>query len=211
MALTASLAHNSFLKIPTAIHSEASPLCSSFMGSPPTLSRSSTLPGNQSLSRNQFVVFARKISGLEEAMNIRRDRELQVVTKFKKRPPLRCGRVSPRLPVPDHIPRPPYVGSDILPEIASEHQVHDYEGIAKMRAAGELAARVLNFAGTMVRHIELDLFFVREKVIGKHIQVVHVPVVDQRADILPKACSPSTFIVHRSKLRVVDKPLTNPS
>lgn len=71
--------------------------------------------------------------------------------KFKKRPPLRRGRVSPHLPVPDHIPRPPYVGSDILPEIASEHQVHDYEGIAKMRAAGELAARVLNFAGTMVR------------------------------------------------------------
>lgn len=80
-----------------------------------------------------------------------RERELQVVTKTKRRPPLRRGRVSPRLPVPDHIPRPPYVGSNILPEISSEHQFHDSEGIAHMRAACELAARVLNYAGTLVR------------------------------------------------------------
>ncbi|KAG5051345.1 hypothetical protein AAZX31_02G093800 [Glycine max] len=151
MALTASLANNAFLKIPTLHHGECSLSSSSFIGSRLTLSRSSTLQGNQLLSRKQFVVFARKISGLEEAMNIRREREVRVVPKFKKRPPLRRGRVSPHLPVPDHIPRPPYVGSDILPEIASEHQIHDSEGIAKMRAAGELAARVLNFAGTMVR------------------------------------------------------------
>nr|ACU19972.1 unknown [Glycine max] len=151
MALTASLANNAFLKIPTLHHGECSLSSSSFIGSRLTLSRSCTLQGNQLLSRKQFVVFARKISGLEEAMNIRREREVRVVPKFKKRPPLRRGRVSPHLPVPDHIPRPPYVGSDILPEIASEHQIHDSEGIAKMRAAGELAAHVLNFAGTMVR------------------------------------------------------------
>lgn len=84
-------------------------------------------------------------------MKIRRERELQVVGKERKGPPLRRGKVSPRLPVPDHIPKPPYVGSDILPEIASEYQIHDSEGIAKMRAACELAARVLNFAGTLVR------------------------------------------------------------
>ncbi|RDX80525.1 Methionine aminopeptidase 1B, chloroplastic, partial [Mucuna pruriens] len=138
MALTASFAHDAFLKFPTSFHGETSPSSSSFIG-------------NQSLSRKQFVVFARKITGLEEAMNIRRERELRVVTKVKKRPPLRRGRVSPPVPVPDHIPRPPYVGSDILPEIASEHQIHDSEGIAKMRAACELAARVLNFAGTLVR------------------------------------------------------------
>lgn len=73
------------------------------------------------------------------------------MTKFKKRPPLKRGRVSPGLPVPDHILSPPYVGTNILPEIASEHQIHDSEGIAKMRAACELAARVLNHAGTLVR------------------------------------------------------------
>lgn len=71
--------------------------------------------------------------------------------KDRKGPPLRCGKVSPPLSVPDHIPRPPYVGSNILPEIASEYQIPDSQGIAKMRAACKLAARVLNFAGTLVR------------------------------------------------------------
>ncbi|WVZ10775.1 hypothetical protein V8G54_015305 [Vigna mungo] len=152
MALTAPLVHNAFPKIPIIpFHGKALPSSSSFISSPLTLSRSSSLFGNHSLSRKQFVVFARKVSGLEEAMNIRRERELRVVTKFKKRPPLKRGRVSPGLPVPDHILRPPYVGTNILPEIASEHQIHDSEGIAKMRAACELAARVLNHAGTLVR------------------------------------------------------------
>ncbi|XP_057447900.1 methionine aminopeptidase 1B, chloroplastic isoform X2 [Lotus japonicus] len=149
-----ALSHTAILQLSSSFHGEASPSSSnsaSIMGSPLTLSRSTPLPGNQSLSRKQFVVFARKMSGLEEAMKIRRERELQVVTKVKKRPPLMRGRVSPSLPVPDHIPRPPYVGLNILPEIASEYQIHDSEGIARMRAACELAARVLKFAGTLVR------------------------------------------------------------
>ena len=70
---------------------------------------------------------------------------------MRKRPPLRRGRVSPRLPVPDHIPKPPYVDTSELPEISSEHQIHDSEGIARMKAACELAARVLDYAGTLVR------------------------------------------------------------
>ena len=53
--------------------------------------------------------------------------------------------------MPDHILRPPYVGSNELPALSSEHQIHDEEGIARMRAAGELAARVLDYAGTLVR------------------------------------------------------------
>ncbi|XP_061375064.1 methionine aminopeptidase 1B, chloroplastic isoform X1 [Gastrolobium bilobum] len=154
MALSSFRVHCSFLKLSSSFNGEASPSSSysaSFMGSPLTLSRSITLPGNQSLSRKQFVVFSRKMTGLEEAMKIRRERELEVVKKDKSRPPLRRGRVSQYLPVPDHIPRPPYVGSNILPEIANEYQIHDSEGIAKMRAACELAARVLNYAGTLVR------------------------------------------------------------
>ena len=43
------------------------------------------------------------------------------------------------------------------------------------------------------KHIELHSFFVREKVIGKHIQVVHVRAADQRADILTIALTPSNF------------------
>lgn len=53
--------------------------------------------------------------------------------------------------MPDHIPKPPYVGSNLLPEISSEYQIHDSEGIARMRAACELAARVLDNAGKLVR------------------------------------------------------------
>ncbi|KAG5236959.1 hypothetical protein OIU76_011750 [Salix suchowensis] len=69
------------------------------------------------------------------------------MTKFRKRPPLRRGRVSPRLSVAGDIRKPPYLGSNELPEIASEHQIHESEGIVKMRAAYELGAHVLENAG----------------------------------------------------------------
>ncbi|CAN4124757.1 unnamed protein product [Withania somnifera] len=77
--------------------------------------------------------------------------ELCGSTTATRRPPFRRGRVSPRLPVPDDIPKPPYVGSRELPEISSEHQIHDAEGIARMRAACELAAGAVDYAGTLVR------------------------------------------------------------
>lgn len=80
-----------------------------------------------------------------------RARELESLNKAKKRPPLRRGQLSGTLPVPEHILRPPYVSTRLLPEISKEHQIHDEEGIACMKAAGELAARVLDFAGTLVR------------------------------------------------------------
>lgn len=80
-----------------------------------------------------------------------RMRELETKSKVRRNPPLRRGRVSPRLLVPDHIPRPPYVESGVLPDISSEFQIPGPEGIAKMRAACELAARVLNYAGTLVK------------------------------------------------------------
>ena len=58
--------------------------------------------------------------------------------------------------------------------------------------------------------MELDLF-VREKVLTKQINVVHVPALDQLADILTKALSPATFLLYRSKLRVVERHSSNPS
>lgn len=79
------------------------------------------------------------------------------MTDVKKRPPLRRGRVSPPLLVPDNIPKPPYFGSNAVPEISSDYRIHDSDGIAKMRAACELAARVLNYAGTLVK-VRLSLF-----------------------------------------------------
>lgn len=80
-----------------------------------------------------------------------RERELQTSPTSKRRAPLRRGKVSQRLPVPDHIPKPPYVGSRILPDISKEHQIHDEEGLARLKAACELAARVVDYAGTLIR------------------------------------------------------------
>lgn len=79
-----------------------------------------------------------------------REKDLQDKKSVKKNP-LKRGKVSPRLPVPDHIHKPPYAGSNKLPELSSDYQIHDSEGIAHMRAAGELAARVRDYAGTLVR------------------------------------------------------------
>lgn len=79
-----------------------------------------------------------------------RERELRE-SNPAKRSPLKRGRVSPSLTVPDQIQKPPYVGSAKLPELSKEYQLHDSEGIAHMRAAGELAARVLDYAGTLVK------------------------------------------------------------
>nr|KYP50410.1 Retrovirus-related Pol polyprotein from transposon TNT 1-94 [Cajanus cajan] len=54
------------------------------------------------------------------------------------------------------------------------------------------------------KHMELDLFFVREKVAANSLHVVHVPAIDQYADILTKALSPSRFCELRTKLKLVD-------
>jgi methionyl aminopeptidase len=53
--------------------------------------------------------------------------------------------------VPEHIPRPPYDGTDRLPDVDPDRQMHDSESIVRMRAACELAARVLQYAGTLVK------------------------------------------------------------
>ena len=55
------------------------------------------------------------------------------------------------------------------------------------------------------KHMELDLFFVREKVKDKQLQVSHVAAIDQKADFLTKALTPSNFATYRSKLRVAEK------
>ncbi|PWA73011.1 methionine aminopeptidase 1D [Artemisia annua] len=73
--------------------------------------------------------------------------ELQNGTRKRLRP----GKLSPRRPVPEHILKPPYIGSKKAPGIASGPEVHDEKGIEYMRASGRLAAQVLQYAGTLVR------------------------------------------------------------
>ncbi|KAF7003302.1 hypothetical protein CFC21_018643 [Triticum aestivum] len=96
-----------------------------------------------------FIVQAKRSGGLEKANT--RPRGPQASEKLKKREPLTRGTVSAPLPVPGHIPRPPYVGSNKMPEISSERQMQDKETIVHMKAACALAARVLENAGKLVK------------------------------------------------------------
>ncbi|KAI5431110.1 hypothetical protein KIW84_035322 [Lathyrus oleraceus] len=56
---------------------------------------------------------------------------------------------------------------------------------------------------TKTKHMEIDLFFVREKVLTKKVQVIHVPGTDQWAYVLTKPLPSTTFLAQRHKLRVV--------
>ncbi|KAG8066209.1 hypothetical protein GUJ93_ZPchr0004g39676 [Zizania palustris] len=109
------------------------------------------LPGGRGRGclQKPFLIQAKRLGGLEKANT--RSRGTQSSEQLKKRAPLAHGTVSPPLPVPSHINRPPYVGTNDVPEIASEIQMHDKESIVHMKAACELAARVLEYAGTLVK------------------------------------------------------------
>lgn len=96
-------------------------------------------------------MLSRKKSGFAEILFNRRLADKEKALENSKRPPLKRGTVSPRLPVPDHIPRPPYVASNQLPEFSKQPQIQDSHGIDCMRASGRLAAEVLNYAGTLVK------------------------------------------------------------
>ncbi|MCH80671.1 retrovirus-related Pol polyprotein from transposon TNT 1-94, partial [Trifolium medium] len=52
------------------------------------------------------------------------------------------------------------------------------------------------------KHMEIDLFFVREKVLAKQISVIHIPETDQWADLFTKPLSSAQFLAIRPKLNV---------
>jgi len=54
------------------------------------------------------------------------------------------------------------------------------------------------------KHMELDIFFVRDKVLQKQLQVHHIPSLDQPVDLLTKALSFPRFDLLRSKLSVIN-------
>ena len=57
------------------------------------------------------------------------------------------------------------------------------------------------------KHIEIDLHYVRDKVLDKSLEVRYVPTEEQVADIFTKALGTSRFLWLRSKLKVVSQPL----
>jgi hypothetical protein len=52
--------------------------------------------------------------------------------------------------------------------------------------------------------MEIDLFFVREKVIAKQLSITHILGTDQLADIPTKPVSTEKFLHMRTKLNVKD-------
>lgn len=54
------------------------------------------------------------------------------------------------------------------------------------------------------KHMEIDLFFVREKVLQKQLEVIHIPAKDQWAGVLTKPLSPARFLQPRDKLNVAE-------
>jgi methionyl aminopeptidase len=63
--------------------------------------------------------------------------------------PLAPGAISPRRPVPAHVPRPEYVDRP-RPERYTGSEVKDADTIERMRAAGRLAAHALQLVGSHV-------------------------------------------------------------
>ncbi|PNX81433.1 retrovirus-related Pol polyprotein from transposon TNT 1-94 [Trifolium pratense] len=56
------------------------------------------------------------------------------------------------------------------------------------------------------KHMELDIDFVRDKVISKQLIVQHVPAAEQLADPLTKPLSPCNFASIRHKLKLLSNP-----
>lgn len=52
------------------------------------------------------------------------------------------------------------------------------------------------------KNMEIDLFFVREKVISKSLHVTHIPGCDQKADEFTKPLSSANLLEFREKLNV---------
>lgn len=100
-------------------------------------------------SKKQYFIFFILSNFNETSRNIE---ELQNGTRKRLKP----GKLSPRRLVPDHILKPPYVGSKKPPGIASGPELHDEKGIEYMRASGRLAAQVLQYAGTLVKVIDIS-------------------------------------------------------
>ncbi|KAH9681326.1 retrovirus-related pol polyprotein from transposon RE1 [Citrus sinensis] len=74
------------------------------------------------------------------------------------------------------------------------------------QSAGELARNPILHSKS--KHIELDVHYIRDKVLGKELEVRYIPTEEQVSDVLTKALSFPKFNYFRSKLNVINRPLS---
>ncbi|KAH9794830.1 hypothetical protein KPL71_005024 [Citrus sinensis] len=74
------------------------------------------------------------------------------------------------------------------------------------QSAGDLAKNPVFHSKT--KHIELDVHYIRDKVLNKELEVRCIPTEEQVADVLTKPLSFPKFSYFRSKLNVVNRPLS---
>ena len=74
------------------------------------------------------------------------------------------------------------------------------------QSAGELARNPILHSKS--KHIELDVHYIRDKVLGKELEVRYIPTEEQVADVLTKALSFPKFNYFQSKLNVINRPLS---
>ncbi|KAH9762149.1 retrovirus-related pol polyprotein from transposon RE2 [Citrus sinensis] len=74
------------------------------------------------------------------------------------------------------------------------------------QSAGELAKNHVFHSRS--KHIELDIHYIRDKVLQKQLEVRYIPLDEQVADILTKALSLPKFSYFRFKLNVISRPLS---
>ncbi|GJN22367.1 hypothetical protein PR202_gb09923 [Eleusine coracana subsp. coracana] len=130
--------------------SQASPrFLSTFLGDRLALSANPLFlrSGTRGTRRSAYQA-TRTLRNLVDILFNRRNRDDKPENNPRR---LRPGKVSPRLSVPNHIQRPPYVDSRQKPRVNNGPEIHDEKGIECMRASGKLAAQVLKYAGTLVK------------------------------------------------------------
>ena len=84
-----------------------------------------------------------------------------VLCSVTDRPPLRAGIVSPELPVPDSIARPPYTNNKKAPDWCDDYMIHDAE-VRYFQSAHQIVAwfrtRSLHTSHNMTPYSCLQLF-----------------------------------------------------
>ncbi|KAH9801545.1 retrovirus-related pol polyprotein from transposon RE1 [Citrus sinensis] len=73
------------------------------------------------------------------------------------------------------------------------------------QSAGDLARNPIFHSRS--KHIELDVHYIRDKVLNKELEVRYIPTEEQVADVLTKPLSFPKFSYFRSKLNVISRPL----